>query len=320
MVKASSDEIVARTVLHSGLTIHILIMPRHPFLAVKMAAPILIFYGRTALKNPAGWAFQPKPNQQGACMQSATRAFTAILSSDWSECLSPNGPFDFIAFAYAQLASELNEVFRSYTGNRISLGEACIRIKKILPGPIAPELMDAYLARSYAVYCGVPELIEWCLGNGILFMLNTTGMIGYFQRVFARGLLPRLPVLSANPMFRYASSATDPDAILDLLETSDKGRNTAAVAAKLGIPAGRVIVMGDSGGDGPHFAWAGQAGAFIIGSMTKYSLAAYCDNKGIAIGRNFGLVYGKDEARDLEKEMAVDFRDLISTIEEVLKK
>jgi hypothetical protein len=252
-------------------------------------------------------------------MEKKSRPFKAILSSDWSECLSPSGPFDFIAFAYPQLTPELNEVFRSYTGNLISLGEACFRIKKKLPGPISPETMDAYLDRSYAVYRGVPELIEWCLGKDILFMLNTTGMIGYFQRVFARGLLPQIPVLSANPMFRYPAGAGDPPFILDLHETQDKGRNTAAVAAKMGIPAARVIVMGDSGGDGPHFEWAHQAGAFTIGSMTKSSLAAYCDKKGIPIGRRFGLVYGEGDTHDIEKEMAIDFRDLAGTIEEVLK-
>jgi hypothetical protein len=252
-------------------------------------------------------------------MERQTRPFKAILSSDWSECLSPSGPFDFIAFTFPQLAPELQEVFRSYTGNLISLGEACLRIKKVLPGPITPEMMDAYLDRSYAVYRGVPELIEWCLKKGVLFMLNTTGMIGYFQRVFAKSLLPRIPVLSANPLFRYPAGAGDPPTILDLLETQDKGRNTAAVAAKMGLPAERVIVMGDSGGDGPHFDWAHQAGAFIISSMIKPSLAAYCDNKGITIGKRFGLDYGKNEARSVEKEMAIDFRDLIGPIAEVLK-
>jgi hypothetical protein len=246
------------------------------------------------------------------------RPFKAIFSSDWSECLSPSGPFDFIAFVYPQIAPELQEVFRSYTGNRISLGEACSRIKKAIPGPITPDMMDAYLDRSYAVYRGVPALIQWCLGKGILFMLNTTGMIGYFQRVFAKGLLPQIPVLSANPMFRYPAGGGDPPLLLDLRETQDKGRNTAAVAARMGIPAARVIVMGDSGGDGPHFEWAHGAGAFIISSMTKPSLAAYCDQKGIPIGRRFGLVYGKNEARDLGKELAVDFRDLTGTIEDVL--
>ena len=253
-------------------------------------------------------------------MKSGTQPFTAIVSTDWSECLSPSGPFDFIAFAFPELEPELKEVFRSYTGNRISLGEACRRIRSLLPGPITPEMMDAYLDRSFAVYRGVPELIEWCLGKGILFMLNTTGMIGYFQRVFAKGLLPRVPVLSANPLFRYPAGAGDPPLILDLNETRDKGRNTAEVVAKMGIPAERVIVMGDSGGDGPHFEWAHQAGAFIFGSMTKHSLAAYCEQKGIIINRRFGLVYCKDEARSVVKEMAMDFRGLIAWIEEVLKK
>jgi len=251
-------------------------------------------------------------------MEEQTRPFKAIFSSDWSECLSPSGPFDFIAFVYPQIELELKEIFRSYTGNLISLGEACSRIQRTIPGPITPEMMDAYLEREFAVYRGVPELIEWCAGNGILFMLNTTGMIGYFQRVFAKGLLPRVPVLSANPLFRFAPGDGDPPLILDLHETRDKGRNTAAVVARMGIPAQRIIVMGDSGGDGPHFEWAHQAGAFIIGSMTKHSLAAYCDRQKIAIGRRFGLVYGKGETRDVEREMAIDFRDLINTIEEVL--
>jgi len=251
-------------------------------------------------------------------MQKQAQPFKAILSSDWSECLSPSGPFDFIAFAYPQIAPELQEVFRSYTGNRISLGEAGDRIKKAAPGPITPEMMDAYLEREFAVYRGVPELIEWCSANGILFMLNTTGMIGYFQRVFAKGLLPRIPVLSANPLYRFPAGAGDPHFILDLHEMQDKGRNTAAVVAEMGIPAERVIVMGDSGGDGPHFKWAHQTGAFIIGSMTKHSLTAYCDEQGIVIGRRFGLVYGKGETRDHEREAAIDFRGLIGTIAEAL--
>jgi hypothetical protein len=150
-------------------------------------------------------------------------------------------------------------------------------------------------------------------------MINTTGMIGYFKRVFAKGLLPRVPVLSANPLIRYPAGAGDPPTILDLHETREKGRNTAAVVAQLGIPGERVLVMGDSGGDGPHFEWAHQAGAFIIGSMTKHSLATYCDDQGITIDRRFGLVYGKDEPREVVKEMAIDFRDLIRTIKEVLK-
>jgi hypothetical protein len=245
--------------------------------------------------------------------------FNALISSDWSECLSPSGPFDFIAFNFPQLTPELEEVFRSYTGNRITLGEACLRIRKILPGAVTPDMMDAYLDRSFAVYRSVPELIEWCLGKGILFMLNTTGMIGYFQRVFAKGLLPRVPVLSANPMVRYPAVASDPNTVLSLLETRDKGKNTATVVSELRIPAGRVIVMGDSGGDGPHFEWAHKAGARIFGSMTKHSLAAYCDQRGIGIGLKFGLSYGPGEARDLKREMETDFMDLTGPIDEALK-
>jgi hypothetical protein len=253
-------------------------------------------------------------------MGKKTRSFKAILSSDWSECLSPTGPFDFISFTFPQLSLELEKIFRSYTGNLISLSEACRRIGLILPAPISPEMMDAYLDRFYAVYRGVPELIEWCLEKDILFMLNTTGMIGYFQRVFAKGLLPRIPVLSANPLFRCPAGAYDPETVLDIFETTDKAENTAAVAAKMGIPPGRIIVMGDSGGDGPHFEWAHQAGAHIISSMTKYSLAAFCEKKGITIHRRFGLIYGKGEAPRADKEMEIDFRDLMGTIEEFLLK
>lgn len=252
-------------------------------------------------------------------MSRAGQPFNAIVSSDWSECLSPSGPFDFIAFNFPQLAPELNEIFRSYTGNLISLGEACLKIKALLPGPVTPDMMDAYLDRSYTVYRGVPDLIEWCLKRGILFMINTTGMIGYFQRVFAKGLLPQIPVLSANPLFRYPASASDPPTVLDLFETRDKGKNTAAMVADMDIPANRVIVMGDSGGDGPHFEWAHRAGAFIIGSMTKHSLAAYCEQKAIAIHLRFGLIYGRGEARDPDREMAMDFSGLRASVEKILE-
>jgi hypothetical protein len=76
--------------------------------------------------------------------------------------------------------------------------------------------------------------------------------------------------------------------------------------------------MGDSGGDGPHFEWAHRTGAFIIGSMTKPSLAGYCGQRGIAMNRQFGLVYGPGEPRDPGREMAVDFQDLTAFIEKVL--
>ena len=243
---------------------------------------------------------------------------TAVFSSDWSECLSPSGPFDFIAWNFPALGASLEEIFRSYTDNRITLGEACGRVRQALPGPVSAEMMDAYLEREFAVYRGVPELIEWCREAGILFMLNTTGMIGYFQRVFAKGLLPRVPVISANPLVRYPASSSDPGTILALAETADKGRNTAALAAARGIPAGRVVVMGDSGGDGPHFEWAHAAGASAVSSMTKASLDGWCRERGIPIRARFGLSYGPGEARRLADEMAVDFRGLIPVIEEIL--
>ena len=125
--------------------------------------------------------------------------FQAIVSSDWSECLSPSGPFDFISFAFPELETDLKNVFKQYTANLISLGAAMQKMQKMLPDPISEEQMDAYLEKRFITYKAVPDLIEWCLSKDILFMINTTGMIGYFQRVFAKGLLPRVPVLSVNP-------------------------------------------------------------------------------------------------------------------------
>jgi hypothetical protein len=252
-------------------------------------------------------------------MKTGSREFKAILSSDWSECLSPSGPFDFIEYHFPPLAPALGGIFRSYTGNRISLGEACRRIQAILPAPVTPEMMDAYLDSSFAAYRGVPELIDWCLNRNILFMINTTAMIGYFQRVFAKKLLPRVPVLSANALLRYPAAKSDPGEILALAETTDKGKHTQAVVQKFAIPAARVAVMGDSGGDGPHFEWGRNAGAFTIGSMTKHSLAAYCMERGIAIDLRFGLSYAHAEVRDAEKEKRFDFMDLVEPLQSLLK-
>ena len=119
------------------------------------------------------------------------KSYKAIVSSDWNECLAPCGPFDFISFNYPQLTAELETIFKQYTGNVISLGEAVGQIQKLLPAPITEKQMDNYLDDSFSTYKGVPELIEWCLSNNILIMINTTGMIGYFQRVFAKNLLPK---------------------------------------------------------------------------------------------------------------------------------
>jgi 2-hydroxy-3-keto-5-methylthiopentenyl-1-phosphate phosphatase len=244
--------------------------------------------------------------------------YIAIVSSDWSECLSPSGPFDFISFVFPELETDLKNIFKQYTGNVISLGAATQKIKKLIPGQISEEQMDIYLDRSFITYTGVPDLIEWCLSKNILFMINTTGMIGYFQRVFARGLLPRVPVLSANPMVRYAKGETDPNHVYDLVETQDKGRNTSAVAQRFNIPAEKIIVMGDSGGDGPHFEWGAGKGAFLIGSMTKLSLEHFCQTRDIGIDFHFGLSYRKGEEKDPQREMQTDFMNLSPRIAEYL--
>jgi hypothetical protein len=48
MVNPSLDEIGARAVLHAGPTIYVRIMPRHPFLAVKIADAVLMLRGTNA--------------------------------------------------------------------------------------------------------------------------------------------------------------------------------------------------------------------------------------------------------------------------------
>jgi hypothetical protein len=36
--------------------------------------------------------------------------YKAVVSSDWSECLSPNGPFDPISFNYPELSGQLSNI------------------------------------------------------------------------------------------------------------------------------------------------------------------------------------------------------------------
>lgn len=253
-------------------------------------------------------------------MKAINCQYRALVSSDWSECLAPCGPFDFISFTYPQLESDLKSIFKQYTGNLISLGDAAKQIAKLLPGAVAEEHMDAYLDKSFVTYKGVAELIEWCLERDILFMINTTGMIGYFQRVFAKGFLPTIPVLSAHPMIRYSYRDTDPPHIYDLFEIQDKSKNTRVVADRFNIPGEKVIIMGDSGGDGPHFDWGAKIGAFLIGSMTKPSLEKYCQTQGVGIDVRFGLAYTQGDRRDPKQEMQIDFRDLSPIIETCLSK
>ena len=250
-------------------------------------------------------------------MISAT--YRAIISSDWNQCLAPCGPFDFIAFAFPQLEPTLADIFRQYTGNRISLGQAARQVRNLLPDPFTEEQMDAYLDQSFVTYPGVPELIQWCADNHILFMINTTGMIGYFQRIFAKKLLPPVPVLSAHPMIRFQELPSDPARIVELYETRDKARNTGTLARCLEIPTGKIILMGDSGGDGPHFRWGAEAGAFLIGSMTKASLGSYCREHDIAINLRFGPDYSAGQVPDVPQERQVNFMDLASRIEKIAR-
>jgi 2-hydroxy-3-keto-5-methylthiopentenyl-1-phosphate phosphatase len=251
-------------------------------------------------------------------MDPKNKTYRALLSSDWNECLAPCGPFDFISFIYPQLEPQLKGIFKHYTGNIISLGEAVRRIQKLLPAPVTKKQMDAYLDKSFVTYRGVPELIEWCLNSDILFMINTTGMIGYFQRIFARGLLPHVPVLAAHPMVRYDRHGTDPDYIFDLYETKDKFENSGAVLSSFNIPSGKTILMGDSGGDGPHFGWGAKINALLIGSMIKASLRKYCEHQNIPIQIQFGISYANGSDRDQQKEMQINFMDLVPLIEDFL--
>ena len=251
-------------------------------------------------------------------MESMHKTYKAIISSDWSECLAPCSPFDFISFNYPQLTTRLDAIFKQYTGNHISLGEAARQIQKMLPDPITENQMDAYLVHSFSTYSRVPELIEWCLSKDILFMINTTGMAGYFQRICAKGLLPGIPLLSAHPMVRYPRQNSDPDHIYSLFEIKDKAKNTEAAIKVHQIPPNKIIIMGDSGGDGPHFEWGASVNAFLIGSMTKPSLENYCLTRKIKINFKFGISRAQSQNKDLKKEMQVNFMDLSSCIEAML--
>jgi hypothetical protein len=246
------------------------------------------------------------------------RSYAAMISSDWNQCLAPCGPFDAFAWHYPELRDRLDRIFLQYTSNAVTLGQATGTISKLLPAPLTPDLMDAYLQDRFAVYTGVQEFIRWCSNRQILFMINTTGLTGYFQRALVLGLLPPLGVLAAHPLVRYDRCATDPDVILALEEITDKSRHTAAVAEKFGITPDKIIIMGDSGGDGPHFHWGARHGATLIGSMVKPSLERYCAEREIAITHRFGHAYATGENISPEKESAHIFTDLIEIIEQII--
>ena len=84
------------------------------------------------------------------------------------------------------------------------------------------------------------------------------------------------------------------------------------------IPPKKIIIMGDSGGDGPHFKWGAEIKALLIGSMTKPSLKKYCDQHNVKIDLEFGISYADGNDRDQQKEMLIDFIDLLPLIENFL--
>ncbi|MGC8658652.1 MAG: hypothetical protein ACP5U1_06220 [Desulfomonilaceae bacterium] len=246
--------------------------------------------------------------------------YRAIISSDWNECLAPSGPFDPIAFIYPNLRSQLATIFSKYTGNEIPLSHAVASISQILPAPLTIEQMDTYLDNSFSIYKGVFEFLEWAKSENILFMINTTGMQGFFQRAITKGLIPDVPLVAANPMLSFTNDSNKHRYRFVVLETSDKPKNTVGAAEAFKIPYGRIVVIGDSGGDGPHFEWGASIGALLIGSMPKYSLRKYCEERNIEIQQCFGVKYSHGQSRVLHEEMKFDFMELVPIVEAFLNK
>ncbi|MEF8824218.1 MAG: hypothetical protein V5B78_09345 [Desulfohalobiaceae bacterium] len=236
--------------------------------------------------------------------------FRYLVASDWSECLSPNGPFDALIHTWPELEPDLTRIFSAYTSNEISLSSAVEKIKALLPGELSVEAMDAFLEEKFAAYANLSGLIQRCLERGIAFMINSTGPIGYFQRALAGGFVPGFPLLSAHPFLRYPPFETDPDHVFELFEIEDKGKNTQAALNALGIPPHRTAVLGDSGGDGPHFAWAAENGALRVGVNPKASLERYCAERGITIHARAGIAYSPGQPRDREAEAKTDLNEV----------
>jgi hypothetical protein len=246
------------------------------------------------------------------------KPYMGMISSDWNQCLAPCGPFDVFVYHHPGLRPQLDRIFQQYTSNAMTLGEAAGNIRRLLPPPLTKNQMDRYLQDRFKTYTGVEEFITWCGDHHILFMINTTGMTGYFQRALALSLLPAFPALSAHPLVRCDSSITDPEILLDLFEITDKARHTAAVAERFNIAPDKIIIMGDSGGDGPHFEWGNHHGATLIGSMTKPSLENYCAGNGIRMTYQFGHTYAPGEAFNPQDEMTHRFTDLIGIVERAI--
>ena len=244
--------------------------------------------------------------------------YHAIVSSDWNECLAPCGPFDYIAFTFPELKPALDDIFKRYTGTHITLDGAMKKVIALLPEPVRVEKMDAYLDASFTMYTNAADLMKWCHSQKILFMLNTTGAVGYFQRALFKHLLPFLPVISAYPEPHFPKKTSDPKKVYPLFETTDKARHTETVAYTMGVPLNRVIIIGDSGGDGPHFKWGAENGAFLISCMAKPSLQQYCRGEDIQPDYFFGHTYSKGETIDHTLEMGFNFMDMAVVIEDVI--
>ncbi len=236
--------------------------------------------------------------------------YKGLVSSDWNECLAPTGPFDPIAFIYPEIKDELDTIFKNYTSNLIPLSAAVSEIVKLLPQPFTVAQMDAYLDECFAIYKDVVDMIEMLATNDVLFMINTTGAQGFFQRIVEKKLVPPVPVIASNPFVKFPGVETDPRFSFLVLETSDKGTNTGTVMKKYLIEPSKVVVIGDSGGDGPHFHWGASVGAYLIGSMTKVSLKNFCINNHVVIDRYFGVVYSENGPRDVFREQSYDFKEL----------
>ena len=112
--------------------------------------------------------------------------YRAMISSDWNECLAPCGPFDYIAFSYPELKLHMKDIFERYTANRLTLKDAMLQVKALLPEPVSVSNMDAYLDENFEMYTGVSNLMKWCRSQQILFMINTTGATGFFQRALVK--------------------------------------------------------------------------------------------------------------------------------------
>jgi len=244
--------------------------------------------------------------------------FKGIISSDWSECLSPNGPFDPLAFAFPYLQKDFERVFLTYTGNIITLQEAIRAIQEMIPSGLTQDQMDAYLDASFGTYVGVPEFLQWCLDHDILFVINTTSTQAYFQRAIHKGLVPAVPVIAGHPMTRFPGPSDGDRYSLEVLEIDDKPKNTALVMKEWGILPEQLIVIGDSGGDGPHFVWAHRQKANLIASMAKTSLVDYCRSQNVAIERFFGVIYKPGQSRELHLELQYNFMDLVPVVSEIL--